>query len=267
MIQEINMVLVEFQSLMNGKGKMKIKLSITLIITLLITACSSSKPDEDVDLQILFDKAMVSLEKKRYLRAQEEFNTVAIKGLHTDLGDDAQFYLAESYFFNKEYVLAISEYDRLIRRLGFSEFVPKSRWRVCQCYVKQSPKYFHEQYSTDNALSKLQEFVDDYPNSEFSEEAIETIEELRNKLAKKLYETGRLYIKMEEYEAAIFAYQDLLSKYYDTEIVSESHVQIIKCYTLSDEMDKANEYYVENKKQITKADQLAKAEKLLNTDR
>lgn len=252
---------------MNGKGKMKRQLNIILIITLLFTACSSSKPQEDVDLQVQFDKAKISLEKKRYLRAQEEFNTIAIKGLHTDLGDDAQFYLAESYFLNKEYVLAIAEYDRLIRRMGFSEFVQKARWRICQCYVEQSPKFYHEQHSTDNALSKLQEFLDDYPNSEFAEEAMETIGELRNKLAKKLYETGRLYIKMEEYESAIIAYEDLLSKYYDTDFVSDSHVQIIKCYTLSDDLDKAKQYYLDNKKQIIKADQLAKAEKLVNKNR
>ena len=74
----------------------------------------------DEDLQVQFDRAMNYLEKKRYLRAQEEFNSVAIRGLHTDLGDDAQFYLGESYFLNKEYILAIPEYDRLIRRMGFS---------------------------------------------------------------------------------------------------------------------------------------------------
>jgi outer membrane protein assembly factor BamD len=252
---------------MNGKEKMKIQLSIILIFIFLFTACSSSKPQDELDIQVQFDKAMKSLEKKRYLRAQEEFYTVAIKGLSTDLGDDAQFYLGESYFLNKEYILAIAEYDRLIRRMGFSEYVQKARWRICQCYVKQSPKFYHEQSSTENALSKLQEFVDDYPNSEFAEEAIETIGELRNKLAKKLYETGRLYIKMEEYESAIIAYQDLLSKYYDTDFVSDSHVQIIKCFKRAGELDKARKYYFDNKKQIIKADQLAKAEKLINSDR
>ncbi len=249
-----------------GRGKMNIRISI-LLLSILLSGCSSSKPDEDIDFQVQFDKAMNSLEKKRYLRAQEEFNSIAIKGLHTELGDDAQFYLAESYFYNKEYVLALSEYDRLIRRMGFSEYVQKARWRVCQCYVKQSPKYYHEQSSTENALGKLQEFLDDYPDSEFSDEAIKTIVELRNKLAKKLYETGRLYIKMDEYESAIIAYQDLLLNYYDTDYVSDAHVQIIKCYTLLKEMEKAKDYFAINRKQIKNPDLLEKAEKLIEKDR
>lgn len=241
---------------------MKKRYFIILFTSLIITSCSSTKPEE-VDLQIQFDRAMNYLEKKRYMRAQEEFNSVAIRGLHTDLGDDAQFYLGESYFLNKEYILAIAEYDRLIRRMGFSEYVQKARWRICQCYVEQSPKYYHEQSSTERALSKLQEFLDDYPNTEFHEEALTTITNMRNKLATKLYESGRLYVKMEEYASAIITYEDLLANYYDTELVDDAHLQIVKCHALAGEIEKAVDYLANNRKQFSNDDQLAEAEKFI----
>ena len=241
---------------------MKKRYFIILFTSLIITSCSSTKPEE-VDLQKQFDRAMNYLEKKRYMRAQEEFNSVAIRGLHTDLGDDAQFYLGESYFLNKEYILAIAEYDRLIRRMGFSEYVQKARWRICQCYVEQSPKYYHEQSSTERALSKLQEFLDDYPNTEFHEEALTTITNMRNKLATKLYESGRLYVKMEEYASAIITYEDLLANYYDTELVDDAHLQIVKCHALAGEIEKAVDYLANNRKQFSNDDQLAEAEKFI----
>jgi outer membrane protein assembly factor BamD len=241
---------------------MKKRYFIILFTSLIITSCSSTKPEE-VDLQIQFDRAMNYLEKKRYMRAQEEFNSVAIRGLHTDLGDDAQFFLGESYFLNKEYILAIAEYDRLIRRMGFSEYVQKARWRICQCYVEQSPKYYHEQSSTERALSKLQEFLDDYPNTEFHEEALTTITDMRNKLATKLYESGRLYVKMEEYASAIITYEDLLANYYDTELVDDAHLQIVKCHALAGEIEKAVDYLANNRKQFSNDDQLAEAEKFI----
>jgi outer membrane protein assembly factor BamD len=241
---------------------MKKRYFIILFTSLIITSCSSTKPEE-VDLQIQFDRAMNYLEKKRYMRAQEEFNSVAIRGLHTDLGDDAQFFLGESYFLNKEYILAIAEYDRLIRRMGFSEYVQKARWRICQCYVEQSPKYYHEQSSTERALSKLQEFLDDYPNTEFHEEALTTITNMRNKLATKLYESGRLYVKMEEYASAIITYEDLLANYYDTELVDDAHLQIVKCHALAGEIEKAVDYLANNRKQFSNDDQLAEAEKFI----
>ncbi|HIB61490.1 MAG TPA: outer membrane protein assembly factor BamD [Candidatus Marinimicrobia bacterium] len=241
---------------------MKKRYFIILFTSLIITSCSSTKPEE-VDLQKQFDRATNYLEKKRYMRAQEEFNSVAIRGLHTDLGDDAQFYLGESYFLNKEYILAIAEYDRLIRRMGFSEYVQKARWRICQCYVEQSPKYYHEQSSTERALSKLQEFLDDYPNTEFHEEALTTITDMRNKLATKLYESGRLYVKMEEYASAIITYEDLLANYYDTELVDDAHLQIVKCHALAGEIEKAVDYLANNRKQFSNDDQLAEAEKFI----
>ena len=231
---------------------MKKRYFLIIFTSIIFTSCSSTKP-VDEDLQVQFDRAMNYLEKKRYLRAQEEFNNVAIRGL-----------LGESYFLNKEYVLAISEYDRLIRRMGFSEFVQQARWRICQSYVEQSPKYFHEQSSTDRALSKLQEFLDDYPTSEFNEKALETIAGMRNKLATKLYESGRLYIKMEEYESAIITYEDLLAKYYDTEFVEDAHFQIVKCHSLLGDSEKAADYLEKNRKQFTDEDLLAAAEKLVN---
>ena len=241
---------------------MKKRYFIILFTSLIITSCSSTKPEE-VDLQKQFDRATNYLEKKRYMRAQEEFNSVAIRGLHTDLGDDAQFYLGESYFLNKEYILAIAEYDRLIRRMGFSEYIQKARWRICQCYVEQSPKYYHEQSSTERALSKLQEFLDDYPNTEFHEEALTTITNMRNKLATKLYESGRLYVKMEEYASAIITYEDLLANYYDTELVDDAHLQIVKCHALAGEIEKAVDYLANNRKQFSNDDQLAEAEKFI----
>ena len=241
---------------------MKKRYFIILFTSLIITSCSSTKP-VDEDLQVQFDRAMNYLEKKRYMRAQEEFNSVAIRGLHTDLGDDAQFFLGESYFLNKEYILAIAEYDRLIRRMGFSEYVQKARWRICQCYVEQSPKYYHEQSSTERALSKLQEFLDDYPNTEFHEEALTTITNMRNKLATKLYESGRLYVKMEEYASAIITYEDLLANYYDTELVDDAHLQIVKCHALAGEIEKAVDYLANNRKQFSNDDQLAEAEKFI----
>jgi outer membrane protein assembly factor BamD len=216
--------------------------------------CASFKSNELVDIDVQFEKAKILLDKKKYLRAQEEFNDLVIRGTHSDLGDDSQFYLAESYFLNKEYLLAVAEYDRLIRRMGFSPYVEKSRWRVCQSYVKESPKYYKDQTNTQKALSKLQEFIDDYPNSEFKEEANMQISELRNKLAYKEYATGVLYIKMEEYQSAIMSFEFLIDNYYDTEVLEKGHVGIIRCYSLMDEFNKAESYYNDHSSAILSND-------------
>ena len=226
-----------------------------IFVTLIIFwGCASFQSQQEVDIDLQFERAKKFLDKKKYLRAQEEFNNLVIRGTHTDLGDDAQFYLAESYYLNKEYLLAIAEYGRLIRRMGFSPYVEKARWRVCQSYVKESPKYYKDQTHTEKALNKLQELLDDYSNSEYREEAKGLIDELRNKLARKEYATGVLYIKMEEYQSAIMTFEGLIDNYYDTDILEKGHVGIIRCYSKMKKKKEAEQYFAEHESQIISTD-------------
>mgnify|MGYP003329957219 CR=1 FL=1 len=82
-----------------------------------------------------------------------------------------------------------------------------------------SPKYFRDQTYSEKAIEKLQEFIDDYPNSDKREKAQEDILILRDKLSHKAYESGILYMKMEEYKAAILAFKQVTDLYYDTDFV------------------------------------------------
>ena len=88
-------------------------------------------------------------------------SSVLILGSGSEYGDDAQYYLGESYFFNKEYILAIAEYEKLTRKMGFSPFVEKARFKICEAYRIESPSYYHDQNYTEKALSRYQEFLDD----------------------------------------------------------------------------------------------------------
>ena len=61
--------------------------------------------------------------------------------------------------------------------------------------------YYRDQTFSEKALEKLQEYIDDYPNSDNRIKAQEVILVLREKLSKKAYNSGLLYMKMEEYNA------------------------------------------------------------------
>ena len=150
----------------------------------------------------------------------------------------------------KEYLLAIEEYDKLIRRMQFSPYIENARYRICESYVLLSPKYFHEQTFTEKALMKLQEYIDDYPDSPKRVEAQNAIISIRNKLSRKVYESGILYMKLEEYKAALLSFDRIIELYYDTDFHGFAHMQIIACHIHQKNLDKANEYYIENKKYI-----------------
>ncbi len=213
-----------------------------------------------MDYEARFNKGMKYLKDKKYIKAEDEFNYVVLTGSHTEWGDDALFYLGEAYYGNEEYLLAISEYDQLTRRMTFSPFVEKARWRMCQSYFKLSPKYYLDQGNTQKAIEKTQEFLDDYPESDYVDAANDIMIKLRNKLGEKSYQTGILYIKLGIYDSAVDAFENVLKSYYDTDYISESYLGLITAYCHLQNLDKAKELYSEYESDLKDAKLLAKAD-------
>ncbi len=236
----------------SGLTKKRLLGSFILVFGILfIGGCAGGKAGSmSLDGRENYETGLELLEKKKYLRAQEEFNQAVISGAHTEWGDDASFYLAESYFLNKEYLLAISEYERMIRRMPFSEFIERARYRICECYIAESPKYFHDQNYTVKAMDSIQDFLDDFPNSEFRADAIEANKQLREKLGKKAYESGILYLKMDEPGPALIAFEEVITNYYDTESFAMAFVESIHAYCMLPDIEQAQAYYSENKEII-----------------
>ena len=241
--------------------------STVLVGMFFIVGCAGTTPNEELSLSERLELGMDYLDEEKYLQAQDEFSIVLMRATGTELGDDAQFFLGESYFLNKEYILAIAEYEKLTRKMGFSPFVEKARFRICEAYRLDSPEYYLDQIYTAKALEKYQEFVDDFPNSENNETALGAMVLLRDKLAKKLYETGILYLKMDEYEPARLSLQRVLDEYYDTDIVEMAHVGIIRSYCLEIDVEKARDYWTDFGGQIESEELINEAEILIaNTE-
>ena len=219
---------------------MTIKQSILIAVGMfLFASCAGSKGDGQVSIKERFNIGMENLENEKYLKAQTDFKNVLLRGTGSDLGDDAQYYLGEAFFRNKEYLLAIAEYEKLTRRMGFSPFVEDARFKICEAYTIESPNYYHDQEYTQKALERYQEFLDDYPNSKFIDEVLSSIGSLREKLGKKLYETGVLYIKLEEYESAKMTFQLVMDQYYDTSVITYAHQGMVRSLAKNRELEDA----------------------------
>lgn len=223
---------------------------IRLIILLIITGCGISNPFSDnISYKERFDEGLKHFEAEKYIKSSQQFNIIVQRASHTDLGDDALFFLAESYFKNKDYDLALIEYEKLVSRMGFSPYIEKSRWRICESLTFLSPNYYHDQQSSLKAISQIQEFIDDFPLSDFSEDANLLLNNLRERLAMKDMETGKLYMKLKAYDSAILSFTNVIEQYYDTAFFKNANLEIIRCYVFLGEKDKAKEFFEELEKE------------------
>lgn len=217
-----------------------------VLLPIFIIGCGISNPfDDNIPYKTRFDDGLSFFEEGKYVKSSQQFNIIVERASHTDLGDDALFFLAESYFLNEDYDLALIEFEKLVSRMGFSPYIEKSRWRICETLMLLSPNFYHDQDSSMKAISQIQEFLDDFPNSEYSKDADELIKGLRSRLAEKNMETGKLYVKLKAYDSAIVSYKIVINNYYDTKFFEDANIEVIRCLSLLDKNDEAEQFLID----------------------
>lgn len=214
--------------MVNVKMKFLIIIYISAI-ALFLTGCGSKKNNELEPVDVRFERGMEYFQKKKYSKSIIEFKFVTFNAPASEIGDDAQFYLAEAHFYSKEYILAISEYERLVRIHPESPLVDESQYKRALCFDILSPKSYHDQENTIKALDAYQEYIEEWPQSENKEKAEGRLDKLRFKLAKKVYDAGMQYRKLDECKSSIIYLRQVLDKYYDSEFAPGARWNIARC--------------------------------------
>jgi len=210
---------------------------IGLSLVMLISSCATKtaiKPGDS--LEVAFSKAKSLYEKTEYGDAARAFETVISMGRGSDIAREAQWLIADSYYKNKEYLIAASEYRRFIT------FYPRSPQRMdaefmeAYCYYKISPRYKLDQADTERAITLFRIFIGRYPDSDKSKEAITLLDQLREKLALKSISAADMYMNLKLYLSAAMFYQTTVDKYPETKYAEESLAKQVKAYALYADM-------------------------------
>jgi len=135
-------------------------------------------------------------------------------------------YGLEDYFSASHYFKTfISAYPRSI-------YTEDAQFMVGYSFYKMSPQTSLEQGNTQKAIEALQLFANTYPNSSKVEKCNNLIDELREKLEDKAYNTAELYFRIKSYKAAATAYRNILSDFPDTKRKEEIMFKVVKSYYL-----------------------------------
>lgn len=218
--------------IMNKISKVTIRYSYFLLLALFVLmSCKSESLIQRGDsIDVAFKKAMSLYQDEDYTNAAEAFETVIEIGRGTDYGREAQFYLAESYFNDRRYLLAASEYERFVSLYPQSDKRQEAQFQEAFCYYKLSPRYKLDQQYTRQAIEKFRLYNSRYENSDKVDEAAQYITEMREKLAKKHYYSADLYMRTDQYEAAIIYYDLTIDNYPETIWAQRALVDEIDAY-------------------------------------
>ena len=196
-------------------------------LVVLVSGCSGG-PATFSTAQAAYDRGVSQAANDRHARAIESFRAALDFGRTSDLADDAQLALARAYAADGQYLLAGNEFTRFIEFYRTDDRIPQAAYERIQAYAALSPRYELDQTDTRQALAYIRGYLQQYPDSPNAVAAEALRAELREKLARKQYETARLYVRREFFDAAVIAFQEVLSEYPTSPFADDALLEAIE---------------------------------------
>lgn len=111
-------------------------------------------------------------------------------------GERVMFFFAKSYFEIEDYNFSGYQFERFLKSYPRSDKASEAAFLGAKSYYMLSPRYSVDQTDTDKALTKLQLFINLYPESEYFAEANIMARELRTKKERKEFEVAKQFTKL-----------------------------------------------------------------------
>lgn len=199
-----------------------------ILLLAIVSSCKYEKLLKSRDYKLKYQKALEYYAEEDYMRAEGLFEQLKpiLKG--TKQADTVFYYAAYCSYHQGSYLLASHYFDEFRRTFGNSKFAEEAEFMNAYCTYKLSPRPSLDQEYSYRAISSFGLYMSRYPNSERTDECIKYIQELRNKLVKKSYQSAKLYYDLADYKAAIVALNNSLDEFPETEYREEIMFLILK---------------------------------------
>ena len=187
--------------------------SILLTVFLCISCNEYQKVLKSEDIKIKYDLAEKYYENQEFRKASRLFEQIKPKYRGKPQGERITFFYANCLLNIKSYVLASYEFESFVKAYPLSQKVEDAKYLSAFAYYKTSPSHSLDQGETIEAIDKLQDFINTYPNSERMSSANDLVKELREKIEFKAFEIAKQYNTIRDYKSAIIVLDDFISDY------------------------------------------------------
>ena len=199
------------------------KIILLLSIVVLATSCSEYQKvlkTKDTGLKYstaekLYNEAKAGEgnEKRKFMKALRLFEQIVPEFRGKPQGQKLMYLYADTYYELGDYYLAGYQFERFSETYPQSEKAEEAAFKGAKSYYFLSPPYNLDQTETHKGISKLQGYINRFPEGEKMDEANKLITELRVKLEKKAYEIAKQYHHTRNYKAAITAFNNFILEY------------------------------------------------------
>lgn len=204
-----------------------------LIVLLAFFALSACNRQQDLamksaDKDYILKVANENFENKKWTNALALYERLSNLVAGTDDAPNVVYNSAYANYYDKNYKLAGHQFKNFSVTFPQDPRAEDAAYMSALCFYEGSMDYNLDQTTTELAINELQNFLNNYPNSEKSKNINELIDELTYKLEFKAYENARQYYKMADYKAANVAFENVLYDFPSTKLSPQINEYILR---------------------------------------
>ena len=188
------------------------KYAIIALAALAIAACETQYEallgSSDVDAK--YDAAMEYFNNKKYQKAAQLFESMAVLTSGTERDDTVQYYWGLSNYRYKDFYTAESNFTHFLENYPQSPFARDAEFYRLDCLFRGTYRYELDQAPTRSCLAAIAEYEREHPEDVHLDACKAMREELQGRLDRKDYEAGKQYYIMEDYKAARVKLRNIL---------------------------------------------------------
>ncbi len=204
-----------------------------LMLVIFLASCSGfNKVLKSKDPEKKYEAALKYYEKKDYYKAGILFDDLLVSFKGDKRFEEVYYYYAYCKYANGEMIMASYHFKNFFESFPNSKKAEEALYMHVYCDYLESYPYYLDPSVTRLAMDNLQLFINIYPNSEHVADCNKYIDDLRGRLRKKSLESAKLYYRMQDYQAAIIAFNNTIKDYPELENMDEVEALLVRCQYL-----------------------------------
>ena len=193
------------------------------LLILFMTSCGPyQKALKSDDNKLKYDLAEAYYDEGDYRRAKGLFEQLKPLYRGKPQSERITYFYANCLLNTRSYITAAFEFESFTKAFPRSDKLEEAYYLIAYAYAEISPIFSLDQKDTEEALNKLQDYINRYPDSERLAEVNSIVEELLRKLERKSFENAKQFYTIRDYKAAIKAIDNFIGDFPGTPFREEA---------------------------------------------
>lgn len=203
----------------------------------LLAACQS---DPDIDItklgietdppETLYNQGLANIKAGNIVEASRKFDAIDAQHPFSEWSQKALVMSTFTKYRLARYTDAVTAGNRYLNLYPRSDDSAYVQYLVGLSYWKQIVNVTQDQKTSLQTIDAMQKVVDNYPDSEYVDDAQAKIRFARDQLAGKEMQVGRYYLERKEYLASISRFRAVIEKYPNTNQIEEALARLVEAY-------------------------------------